>query len=200
MGRPAKFDRDRAVEIVMNEIWKNGFAACSVKAISEKLGITRSSFYNAFGSRAGLFEEALERYFAQSPDRVLSRVDNETRVIPLLVRMFRGLCRARAGDPEGRGCMAVNGVAELVGVNDSLGPVLERAVLGSLERLEHLLRRAAANGEIEDRGDLRDKALALQNLLIGLNVMGKVVRSEEDLWLAARQTLTGLGLYAPRTG
>ncbi len=195
MGRPAEFDRDQAVEIVMNDIWMNGFEACSIKAISEKLGITRSSFYNAFGSREALFEEALELYFSQTPDRVLARVDSTVRIVPMLTKMFKDVCRARAADPQARGCMAVNCVAELVGVNKFLGPMLESAVLGSLERLEHLLRRAAANGEIEDRGDLREKALALQNLLIGLNVMCKVVRSEKDLWRAARQTLKGLGVY-----
>lgn len=195
MGRPAEFDRDQAVEIVMNDIWLNGFEACSIKAISEKLGITRSSFYNAFGSREALFEEALELYFSQTPDRVLAQVDSTVRIVPMLTKMFKNVCRTRAADPRARGCMAVNCVAELVGVNEALGPMLERAVLGSLERLEHLLRRAAANGEIEDRGDLREKALALQNLLIGLNVMCKVVRSEKDLWRAARQTLKGLGVY-----
>ncbi len=196
MGRPAQFDREQAVEIAMNEIWMNGFEACSIKAISEKLGITRSSFYNAFQSREALFEEALELYFSQTPDRVLAQVDSNIRIVPMLTKMFRDVCRARAADPQARGCMAVNCVAELVGVNEALGPMLERAVLGSLERLEHLLRRAAANGEIEDRGDLREKALALQNLLIGLNVMCKVVRSEKDLWRAARQTLKGLGVYS----
>jgi len=64
-----------------------------------------------------------------------------------------------------------------------------------LDRLELLLHQAAENGEIENKGDLREKALALQNLLIGLNVMAKVVHSENDLWAAARQTLKGLGLY-----
>ena len=195
MGRPTEFDRDQAVEIVMNDIWKNGFEACSIKAISENLGITRSSFYNAFGSREALFEEALELYFSRTPDRVLAQVGSDIRIVPMLTKMFKDVCRTRAADPQARGCMAVNCVAEMVGVNESLGPMLERAVLGSLERLEHLLRRAAANGEIEDRGDLREKALALQNLLIGLNVMCKVVRSEKDLWRAARQTLKGLGVY-----
>jgi len=196
MGRPVKFDRDHAVKIVMNEIWKHGFEACSVKAISEKLGITRSSFYNAFETREALFIEALDLYFSQSPDRVLTQIDSETRVIPLLTGMFKEVCRARASDPEGRGCMAINSVAELVGVNKPLGPMLEKAVLNSLNRLERLLRQAAATGEIEDGGNLRDKALALQNLLIGVNVLSKVVRSERDLWAASRQTLTGLGLYA----
>ncbi len=195
MGRPAKFNRDEAVETVMNEIWKNGFAACSVKAVSEKLGITRSSFYNAFGDRAALFEEVLERYFSQSPDRALNDGGDKRPVLPLLTRVFREVCRIRAADAQARGCMVINCVAELVGVDDTLGPVLERAVLGNIGRLEFLLRRAAENGEITDNGDLHEKALALQNLLIGLNVMCKVVRSEEELWAAARQTLRGLGLY-----
>jgi len=131
----------------------------------------------------------------QSPDKALAMVDSDTGVPRVPTQVFREVCRCRAADPEARGCMAVNCVAELVGVDDTLGPVLEKAVLGSLDRLERLLGQAAANGEIEDKGDLREKALALQNLLIGLNVMAKVVRSEKDLWAAARQTLKGLGFY-----
>ena len=195
MGRPAKFNRQAAIETVMNEIWRHGFEACSVKSISEKLGITRSSFYNAFESREALFIEALEWYFSGSPDRVLSTIDRDTHILKVLTKMFKDVCRARASDPEARGCMVVNCVAELVGTDKTLGPVLEKAILGSLDRLESLLHQAAENGEIENKGDLREKALALQNLLIGLNVMAKVVHSESDLWAAASQTLKGLGLY-----
>ena len=195
MGRPAKFDRQAAIELVMNEIWRDGFEACSVKAISEKLGITRSSFYNAFGSREALFLEALDLYFSRSPDNVLAMVGSDASVLKVLTQVFKEVCRSRASDPEARGCMAVNCVTELVGVDETLGPVLETAIMGKLDRLERLLDQAAANGEIENRKDLREKALALQNLLIGLNVMAKVVRSEDDLWAAAKQTLKGLGLY-----
>ncbi len=179
----------------MNEIWRTGFEACSVKAISEKLGITRSSFYNAFGSREELFLQALEWYFSKSPDQALNIVDCDARIIKVMTGVFKDVCRARAADPEARGCMVVNCVAELVGIDKTLGPVLEKAMLGSLDRLESLLYQAAANGEIENKGDLREKALALQNLLIGLNIMAKVVRSENDLWATAKQTLKGLGLY-----
>ncbi|HHL20983.1 MAG TPA: TetR/AcrR family transcriptional regulator, partial [Aliiroseovarius sp.] len=69
MGRPSKFDREAAIDKVMQEVWRNGFERASVKALSERLGITRSSFYNAFDSREALFEKVLARYFAQSPDR-----------------------------------------------------------------------------------------------------------------------------------
>jgi TetR/AcrR family transcriptional repressor of nem operon len=202
MGRPPKFDRQAAVEVAMHEIWRNGLEASSAKALSERLGITRSSFYNAFGSRDALFKEALDLYFSGAPDRVLAHVGGDASVLAVLTRMFREVCRVRAADPDARGCMAINCVAELVGVDATLGPVMEGAVRHSLTRFESLLRQAAANGEIGDSGDLKAKALALQNLLTGLNVMSKVVRSEEDLWTGVALTLKGLGLYrdegAPR--
>lgn len=195
MGRPPKFDRQAAVEVAMNEIWKNGVESSSAKSLSERLGITRSSFYNAFGSRDALFREALALYFSNAPDRVLANVGPDESVLKVLTCMFREVCRVRAADSEAKGCMAINCVAELVGVDAELGPVLENAVLNSLDRLERLLRQAAANGEITDTGDLQQKALALQNLLAGLNLMSKVVRSEEELWAGTELTLRGLGLY-----
>lgn len=195
MGRPLKFDRQAAIELVMNEIWRSGFEACSVKAMSEKLGITRSSFYNTFKSREALFLEALELYFSQSPDRALANVGRDESVLGVLTRLFREICRSRACDLQARGCLVVNCVAELVGVDETLGPVLENAFLGSIDRLERLLNQAVTNGEIEDRGDIRGKALALQSLMIGLSVMAKVVRPEKELWAAAKQTLKGLKLY-----
>ncbi len=194
MARPAKFDRGEAVELVMNEIWRHGYESSSVKALSEKLGITRSSFYNAFGSRRSLFKEALDLYFSRSPDRALATATPDISVPKLFTRTFREVCRVRAADREARGCMAINSVAELCNVHEELGAVMADAVLGSLSRIERLLERGLARGEIDADTDLRATALALQNLLIGLNVMCKVVRKEEDLWQAAATTLKGLRL------
>ncbi len=194
MGRAAKFNHEIAIEISMNEIWRYGFEACSVKALSEKIGITRSSFYNAFGSREALFLEVLDLYFTRSPDRVLSNANDTMNVRQLLTDFLKDVCRTRATDPEARGCLAVNCVAELVGVKEELGSILKNAVLSSVDRFESILKRAALRGEIIDDGRLREKALSLQNLIIGLNVMSKVVRSEKELFSVAKNTLKGLDL------
>ena len=45
MSRAKAFDRDAALALLMEEIWEHGYEACSVKSMSETLGITRSSFY-----------------------------------------------------------------------------------------------------------------------------------------------------------
>ena len=194
MARPSKFCRQEAITFAMNEIWREGYEANSVKALSEKLGITRSSFYNAFGSRDALFEEVLALYMARSPDQALVRATPDVPIKKLFTETFRAVCKWRAQDGQARGCLAINSLTELCNTNDTLGPMLEAVVLGSLARIETVLGWGVASGEIGAKVDTRALALSLQNMLIGLNIMSKVVRGEADLWLAARTTLDGLNL------
>lgn len=195
MGRTRQFDRDAAVDWVMNEIWRVGFEACSVKAISENLGITRSSFYNTFESREALFLEVLQRYFDGSPDRMLAGFTESKRPLVLLCEVFKEACRVRANDPEHRGCLAVNSVSELVGVNDTLGPPLAKAIKQSIKRFESLLKHSMDLGELAPTHNIQQLALAIQNLLVGLNTMSKVIKSEQQLWAATETTLRALGVY-----
>ena len=195
MARPSKFDRSEAVEIVMNEIWQNGYAASSVKSLSEKLGITRSSFYNAFGSREELFKEALEVYFEQSPDLILAKATPGIPIKKLFTSIFKAACKARASDHLGRGCLVINSVGELCNTDDDLGPMLQKAVLSNLNRFETLLQWGVEQGEVDVGKDIHALALALQNLLMGLNIMCKVIREESELWSAAKTTLKSLDLF-----
>lgn len=195
MARPSSFDREAAIEAAMREMWRSGYEASSVKAISEKLGITRSSYYNAFGSREDLFRQALGVYFAQSPDAVLHRDLPDTPILALLTRTFRAICEARARDPEARGCLAINCLSEFDTTQDELGLMIADAVLKSAARLEELLTLAVDRGELPVGTNVHATALALQNLMVGLNVFSKALRNEEELWLTARTTLSALGLY-----
>ncbi len=196
VGRPSNFDRDAAVETVMNKLWRDGYEASSVKALSEMLGITRSSFYNAFGTREALFEEALALYAAQSPDRPLADAASDVSVKTLFTEVFRAMCKARAEDPEGRGCLAVNSISELCNSHDELGPLLENAVSGNLKRIQSILQSGVENNELNQDMDVAATALAVQNLQIGLNVLSKIVRTEKDLLIIAETTLSALGLWA----
>ena len=195
MARPSKFNREEAVQTVMNTIWREGYEVSSVKSLSELLGITRSSFYNAFGSREELFQEVMQVYARQSPDYVLGEFQPDVRVRPFITRLYRAICRARASDPEARGCMLINTMTELCPAEDGVGAMLAEAVVGSIERLEAVLARGVETGELPENIDVHTKAVALQTLMIGLNVICKANGNEADLWAAASATLTGLDLY-----
>ncbi|WP_303515163.1 TetR/AcrR family transcriptional regulator [Agarivorans sp. 1_MG-2023] len=191
MGRSIKFDRAVAVEACMNEFWLNGYEACSVKALSEKLGITRSSFYNAFGSRQDLFLETLDLYATKTPDQVLNHAESAHSVLRLLNDFFADVCRFRASDPKARGCLVINSVSELAAVDEELGENLQSMVLENVSRFERLLDLAVAKGELQHI-NVHEKALALQSLLMGVSVLSKVLTSEQELLAIVRQTLTGL--------
>ena len=200
MARPSKFDRDEAIETAMEAFWRAGYQACSVKALSERLGITRSSFYNAFGSREALFREALARYGDQAPDQAFA----DAQVKPGEVRRritgtFRAACRARAADPDARGCFAIKSVAELCSRDEELGPIITDIVRANVTRLEHLLAFGKETGELPESLDPHATALALKTVLVGLNVVCKVIREEEELWLSARTALKALDLLEEDT-
>jgi TetR/AcrR family transcriptional repressor of nem operon len=193
MGRPSKINRDQAVEQAMGMIWANGYEQASVLALSGILGITRSSFYNAFGSREALMAEVLARYVQISPDAPL-QAPVPGPVLPLLTAVMRDICRVRGGDTQGRGCIIVNTITEVCPSPDEPGPMLAALMLGSIHRIEALMAQAQAGGELPITADPRALALALQNLIVGLNVLCKVVPDEASLWLLTETTLRGLGL------
>lgn len=195
MGRPSSFDRKAAIETAMQEMWRNGYEASTVKTISETLGINRSSYYNAFGSREDLFKEVLAAYFAQAQDRVLYGDLPDIPIPVLITGTFREICKARSADPEHRGCLAINCLAELTGDGNELGQGLVGAVMASADKFEELLEIAVARGELPDQTTTRATALALQNLLVGLSVFAKALTDEGELWLTVKTTLIGLGVY-----
>src|SRR5262245_25860741 len=63
-GRPRSFDKDVAVETAMRLFHARGYDAVGVAELVSELGIKPPSFYAAFGSKAGLFRQALDRYAA----------------------------------------------------------------------------------------------------------------------------------------
>ncbi len=62
-GRPLSFDREAALGIAMRLFWQHGFEATSIAALTVAMRITPPSLYAAFGDKAGLFREAIDRYF-----------------------------------------------------------------------------------------------------------------------------------------
>lgn len=195
MARPREFDSDAAVEFVMHEIWQDGFQAASVKSLSEKLSITRSSFYNAFGSREDLFRHAFQKYMDESPGQILMGMTPKTPFKPVITHLFREICRQRGADETPRGCMAVNCVAEMLPDNSGLGAFITETVLSNLERIEELIGWAVERGELGSKVDPHATALAVQNLMMGINLLCKIVPDEQELWMTASTTLKGLGLY-----
>jgi len=195
MGRPAKFCRDEAVVTAMHAFWDKGYEAVSVNELSQAMSITRSSFYNCFGSRDALFEEAIALYIRSAPDYFLLTLAPEAEVVPAFRQALKTLCRDRAADPDARGCMIINCLACANGSNKA-APKLVAMMEEKLDRFSALMETAIRRGEISRSHDPRATAQAILTYMIGVNMICKIVPSEAKLWRATEQFLNGIGLGA----
>ncbi|WP_221586119.1 TetR/AcrR family transcriptional regulator [Microbacterium sp. G2-8] len=62
MARTQAFDRSTVVRAARTVFWRAGFEGASIPALEEATGLSRSSIYNAFASKRGLFDAAVQSY------------------------------------------------------------------------------------------------------------------------------------------
>lgn len=72
-GRPSGFDRNEAINAALELFWQKGYDGVGVAELGEAIGINPPSLYKAFGSKHGLFEEAVQRYIAEDRGGFLPR-------------------------------------------------------------------------------------------------------------------------------
>jgi TetR/AcrR family transcriptional repressor of nem operon len=176
MGRPRLFDLDGAVSSALNLFWERGYGATTPAELLEAIGVGKGSFYNAFGSKHALFEQALRRY---GDERVAGLTRGLAESGPVSQRVKRYLERLVAPEHEKmlrRGCFAANTAAEL-GRHD---PAAATIVRGTFERMESVLEATVVEGQKRGEldSDLEPQAVAslLLATLIGITVLAKVDR------------------------
>ena len=197
MARPRKFDREEAIDVVMNSFWRDGIKDCSVKALSEQLNITRSSFYNTFGNQAALFREVMQRYGSDPKQSGLYSIDRDESLKVGLSTYFEDLCRARADDPEHRGCLVTNCLAELLPGETEMATFVSEMAEGGLQILAQRIERAVEVGELPNRTEARALSRSVHSLLFGTNLLSKVEHDGDRLWETCKSTLEALELYDP---
>ena len=192
MGRPAKFDKDDAVAIAMEAFWDKGYEAVSVSELAAAMSITRSSFYNCFKTRDALFEKVLDLYKLQAPDYCLTQLGPNAPIIPAIRQSIRNLCRDRAADPDARGCLIITSLAQIA-AGDITAPPLVEMMKAKIDRFDYLLTTAVERGEaVIDNPSLA--ARTLMTHMMGINMICKIIRNEEELWAISDKVLTCIGI------
>ena len=193
-GRPRQFDADAALDSAVLLFWERGYAATSVADLTETIGISRSSLYQAFGSKDGIFGAALERYAAGELQRLTAVLGASQDGLASVGAFFDGLV-GHLASPRGRyGCLVTNTATER---GAGTPAVRERVadLVGSLERaFGACLIEARAHGELDPAADVGALARHLTAVAQGLQVIAKTEPSERYL-----RDVTAVALASLRT-
>ncbi|MFQ6550441.1 TetR/AcrR family transcriptional regulator [Aestuariibius sp. 2305UL40-4] len=107
-GRPARLGRGEGAAIAERLFHRDGYDQLGVAALCDALGVRQPALYRVFGSKAGLFEAALERY-ASGP--FASFVPEEAARSQTPADLTRKVLSTSADiytdDPDRRGCLAL---------------------------------------------------------------------------------------------
>ncbi|MDV3209468.1 MAG: TetR/AcrR family transcriptional regulator [Rhodococcus ruber] len=129
MGRPPGFDATDVVERARDLFWDKGFEATSVPELERATGLNRSSLYNAFSSKRGLFDAAVRDYLDRVVRPRLRVLTDEPVAADAAARYFRALARTVAALPDDsprRGCLLLNSAAGLAAHDEA-----QRAVVAA---------------------------------------------------------------------
>ena len=97
---------DAALATAQAMFHDRGYDGVGVAAITEALGIKAPSFYAAFGSKAGLFEQVLDRY-ARSSLPVDELLRPGAPVAEAVAALLEAAAHIYAADPRAAGCLVL---------------------------------------------------------------------------------------------
>jgi TetR/AcrR family transcriptional repressor of nem operon len=149
VARPVEFDRSKSVNKALVLFWRRGYQASSLADLLTAMGIGRSSFYAAFTDKRTLFLECLDLFAARTAELV-QRARSEMGPVDALQHFFErnfiGAPGSGVGASASRhwGCMLVNTVIEMAGVDDELAQRASRH-LSEVQRIfQECLQEAGA--------------------------------------------------------
>lgn len=118
MGRKRGFDRQAVVIAARQLFWERGYEGAALPDLERVTGLNRSSIYNAFGSKRGLFDAAVDSYLAHVVHPRLAPLMHEPvpdqAVITYVQSLREALLDARSM-PARNGCLLINTAGSTLG-------------------------------------------------------------------------------------
>jgi len=173
MARASIHNRQDSLERALQLFWQKGFHATSLKDLEKALDMRPGSIYATFGSKDGLFQEALERYSRLGLvelERTFQAYESPLAGLAAYLRGLGGIC-----DKElpSRACMLVKSLLEL-GEREQAARDKAEELLAGMEVL-FIDRFSAAQraGELNSRLDPVLLGRRLQAEIMGLRAFAQ---------------------------
>ncbi|MBX2801906.1 MAG: TetR/AcrR family transcriptional regulator [Myxococcales bacterium] len=182
MARPPAFDRAEVVDRAMRVFWTQGVRGTSMRTLVQATGLKPGSLYAAFGSKDGLFREALAAYSAQV--RTAASGADPTTLIEIWFAAH--IERSVPHGEPGRGCLLLASASEL----SALEAESVAAVKGELEALERTFAACVARMGTTKGPEPVAVARLLVAALAGISTLARAGADRQVLEDVARAALT----------
>ncbi|PTL79477.1 TetR/AcrR family transcriptional regulator [Vitiosangium sp. GDMCC 1.1324] len=180
-GRPRAFDSTRALDQALEVFWRLGYEGASIADLTEAMGITAPSLYAAFGSKAELYRQALERYRASQGASTPRALTEEPTARASVERLLREAARNFSSREHPRGCMISTAVLRCAEENQPVAEHVATLRAGALAALQARIEQGLAAGELPAGTDSKALARYCGAIIQGMSVQALDGASEAEL-------------------
>jgi TetR/AcrR family transcriptional repressor of nem operon len=158
VGRHKQFDDTVVVRAARDVFWQRGYASTSLADLEAATGLSRSSMYQTYGSKRGLFDRALRNYLEELIWPMLAPMEatgaGREEIVGYFLAQAANLRRSRRSVLT-QGCLIANTSTELNVLDaDAVEVVLEyrnrmrAAIFHALGGMTETIHDRAAKAEI----------------------------------------------------
>lgn len=192
MSRTKQFDPQAVVDQAIAVFTAKGYHGTSAQDLVDALGLSRSSLYDTFGDKHGLFLRALQQYDQQSA-RAFDDLLAQSADLPATLRQFFDqLIHYSVAHGTQGGCLMTNSATDVDALSAAAGQLVQAGARSIEEVLAAAIDRAQQAGTIGHQHKARALARSLHATIIGLRVMAKAGASREALEDVARLALAAI--------
>jgi AcrR family transcriptional regulator len=146
-GRPAQFDRDNALSELLWLLWSKGYDAATQEEMLAATGLSSSTLYRSFGTKANILEAALALYLALL-DEMFAPLEHGRRGVADVHAFFDHIRAQLEGPMSTAGCLVWNTMQNPINGDPRIKTLTERHMRRLRRGLTGALQRAADAGEL----------------------------------------------------
>jgi len=197
MARHPQYDRDTALSKAVSLFWEKGYHGSSMKQIEQALDMRPGSIYAAFGSKDGLYNEALANYARLGGAELTRHMAQYDSIIEGLQAYLRSIVRNGLSGSPSRACMIVKTLLETSNTHGDLASQADELLNVIEQTLTGLLEREQVQGELAAGVDCARLARLVQAQIMGLRAIAERKLSDTQLASLADDMADVLNHYRP---
>lgn len=192
MGRPLEFDREEVLEQALHLFREKGYEAASLRDLLDVMELSKSSFYQSFGSKHELFQRCINRYRRDVAGGMSHDLQHAAKGRQFIEQTIRCIAE-RAAAPDGRwGCLVMNAAGEMAPRDAVIADLVAEGALQFEDVFHTAVERAQGEGDIPEGKNPRVLARYLVSSRSGLQAMARAGASAEALNEVAEVVLSAL--------
>ena len=192
IGRPVEFDRAVALHNAQILFWRKGYGNTSLSDLLNVMGLSKSSFYQAFNSKSELFEQSIQLYLNERTSLMRASLKTSPSAFEFISGMLCSVIKNENIQEYRIGCLVMNTASEFAQSDDVIAKAVKKSIAAFTAVFKEAVVLGQQQGDIQADKDADALADYIMTNMGGLNIMFKAGAEPETIKRIAKVMLSAL--------